>query len=63
MGFEDGSASLLDARCGDLAASWIAHSDRITSMASEGYSLMTASQVCTLVAFFLLNEFQILPVC
>lgn len=44
-GFDSGTASLLDARCGDLAASWAAHGERVTSVAAEGYSLVTGSQV------------------
>ena len=46
IGLEDGAASLLDVRCGDLAAAWQAHSDRITAVAADGsHQLVTASQV------------------
>lgn len=46
VGFDDGGASLLDTRCGDLAAAWPAHGEHVTSLASNGHCLVTASQVC-----------------
>lgn len=44
-GFEGGGASLLDMRCGGLAAAWPAHAERVTALAADGHRLVTSSQV------------------
>lgn len=46
VGFDSGAATLLDTRCGGLVAAWPAHSERVTSLASDGHRLVSASQVC-----------------
>ena len=45
VGFDSGAATLLDTRCGGLVAAWPAHSGRVTSLASDGHRLVSASQV------------------